>query len=300
MKIHTFDLQFKNQAQSIAAFLVVGKNGIVLVETGPHSTLPHLEAAIESKGFKLTDIQHVFLSHIHFDHAGAAWAFARNGAKIYVHPRGLPHLANPEKLYNSARQIYQGEMDKLWGEMHPIPTEQLYAPADGESIEAAGLRFTAWYTPGHASHHIAWEAVTPRSRCKPVIFAGDIAGVKIGKGPVVPPCPPPDINIEEWLQSLEILRKLPVETLYLTHFGKQTDKNALLDELGTRLLTWSAWMKYHFEKQTPLPEIVPLFQAFVVQELRNAGVSEKWVSKYEAANPAFMAVAGLMRYWAKK
>ena len=147
MKIHTLDLHFLGLEHSIAVFVVETTAGPVLVECGPASTLPHLSTALDQKGWKLTDFQHIFLSHIHFDHAGAAWAFAENGATIYVHPKGLPHLAAPEKLYNSARMIYGDDMDRLWGEMRPIPEAQLHAPEHGEIIQIGDIRFQAWYTP---------------------------------------------------------------------------------------------------------------------------------------------------------
>ena len=173
MKIHILDLGFLNIEHAIAAFVIEGPEGLALVETGPASTLPHLEATLAEKGLQIADFQHVFLSHIHFDHAGAAWAFAEKGARIYVHPKGLPHLAAPEKLYNSARMIYKEHMDTLWGPMHPVEDSRLYAPGHGECIETCGLRFTAWYTPGHAVHHIAWEV---SDGAEAVLFTGDVAG----------------------------------------------------------------------------------------------------------------------------
>ena len=157
MKIHTIDLKFMGVERSIAAFAIEGPDGVALVECGPHSTIAHLKQGLSNIGYKTEDIRHVFLSHIHFDHAGAAWEFAQNGAMIYVHPAGLPHLAAPEKLYNSARQIYGDDMEVLWGKMEPIALERLYAPAHEEVIKAVGLTFTALHTPGHAVHHIAWE-----------------------------------------------------------------------------------------------------------------------------------------------
>jgi glyoxylase-like metal-dependent hydrolase (beta-lactamase superfamily II) len=181
--------------------------------------------------------------------------------------------------------------------MEPIPEAQLYAPQHGEVIEAAGLQFTAWYTPGHAVHHIAWQV---SGEGEQVIFTGDVAGVKIGNGPVVAPCPPPDINIEDWQVSLRLLRELPVQTLYLTHFGIVRDKDNLLNSLEKQLLAVALWMKPHAEAQTPQEEIVPLFKEYVKNSLLAAGADAAALQRYEAANPAFMSVAGLMRYWKKK
>lgn len=300
MKIHVLDSGFQNIENAIAVFVVEGSEGLILVETGPASTLPHLESALKEKGWALADFRQVFLSHIHFDHAGAAWAFAEKGARIHVHPKGLPHLSAPEKLYNSARMIYKEQMDTLWGPMHPIDESLLYAPAHGEEIYTCGLKVSAWYTPGHAVHHIAWAVSPAQSDEAAVLFTGDVAGVKIGEGPVAPPCPPPDINIEDWQASIDLMRRLPVETLYLTHFGRITDKNEHLGMLENRLLAWADWMKPFAEQQTSPEIVVPLFEKFVARELAANGLSDADLRRYEAANPAFMSVAGLLRYWRKK
>jgi glyoxylase-like metal-dependent hydrolase (beta-lactamase superfamily II) len=297
MNIHVLDLGFLHLDHAIASFVVEGPQGRALIETGPASTLPQLEAALAQNGWKTGDFQHIFLSHIHFDHAGAAWVFAETGAHIYVHPKGLPHMAAPEKLYNSARMIYGEQMDTLWGEMRPIPETQLTAPEHGCVIEACGLQFRPWYTPGHAVHHIAWQV---SDGAETALFTGDVAGVKIANGPVMPPCPPPDIHVEDWRASIQLMRELPVETLYLTHFGKITNKQAHLNELEARLLSWAEWMHPYAAQQADQATIVPLFQAFVQAQLLDAGVAPTDLQRYEAANPAFMSVAGLMRYWKKR
>ena len=116
----------------------------------------------------------------------------------------------------------------------------------------------------------------------------------------MPPCPPPDINVEDWQQSLALLRNLPSERLFLTHFDEIQDKAQHLDTLEQRLLQWAEWMLPFAEKQEAQELIVPQLQAFVQAQLREAGVEEKDLARYEAANPAFMSVAGLMRYWKKK
>lgn len=301
MKIHTLDLGFQDLEHTIAVYVLEGPDGLVLMETGPYSTFKNLEKGLAVQGWKPADFQQVFVSHIHFDHAGAAWALAQQGARIYVHPRGLPHLASPEKLYNSARMIYGDAMDTLWGAMEPISAGQLFAPEHGAVIKVAGLQLTAWYTPGHAVHHIAWEA-SPLNGLpeEQVLFTGDVAGVRIDDQIVVPPCPPPDINIEDWLASLQLLRDLPVQTLYLTHFGKITHKTEHLENLEKCLLDWANWMKPYAENRTPAADIVPLFEAYVRKKLLAAGMNAIGLARYEAANPVYMSVAGLLRYWTKK
>lgn len=291
--IHILDLHFQGSADTIAAFLVETSAGPVLVETGPHSTLPALERGISALGYNLQDVRHVLLSHIHLDHAGAAWVFADMGATIYVHPAGERHLLNPEKLYQSAKMIYQDEMEALWGDLRPIAKEHIVTAAHGEVFQIGDAAFTVWHTPGHAVHHIAWQLGDS-------LFTGDVGGVKIHRGMVAPPCPPPDINVEEWQQSLSLIRSLAVNRLYLTHYGEITDIKNHLNELEERLLSWAAWMKPYFESGESAELITPKFTAFVMEQLHQTELTEKEITAYEKANPAWMSVAGLMRYWKKK
>ena len=137
-------------------------------------------------------------------------------------------------------------------------------------------------------------------RGEAALFAGDVAGVRIGTGPVVPPCPPPDIHVEDWQASIQLLRDLPVEQIYLTHFGLVADKQQHLNDLEARLLASAEWMRPYAEANTPVEEVVPKFKAFALAELAAAGVDEEGLLRYDLANPAFMSVAGLMRYWKKR
>jgi len=292
-QIHTIDLNFQGLSHAVAAFVIETSEGPVLVETGPHSTLPALEQGLEAIGYSMQEVRHVLLSHIHLDHAGAAWAFAETGATIYVHPLGSAHLVSPERLMQSAKMIYQDEMDRLWGEMRPIAPERLKTVAHSEEVVIGDTVFKAWHTPGHAIHHIAWQLET-------FAFTGDVGGVRIEGGLVAPPCPPPDINVEDWQASLALLRSLDLSAIYLTHFGRVGAVNRHLDELEKRLLNWAAWMKPYFDQQANQDTVTPLFQAFVHEELITSGLGEAGLARYEIANPSWMSVAGLMRYWKKR
>jgi hypothetical protein len=135
----------------------------------------------------------------------------------------------------------------------------------------------------------------------PVIFTGDVGGVRINQGsPVMPPCPPPDIQIEHWLASISILQERPARHLFLTHYGQINDKKEHLDQLSNRLLDWANWMLPYFQAQTPMEEIVPKFELYVAQQLEAAHVNDTDIERYSKANPAFMSVAGLLRYWKKQ
>lgn len=292
--VHTLDLGFMGREQTIAAFLIESHAGPILVETGPYSTFPKLEKEINARGYQVSDIRHVFLSHIHLDHAGAAWAFAEKGATIYLHPFGAKHMQDPSKLMESARRIYQDQMDSLWGQMKAIPANLLAEVGDGAKIEVGQYQLKALYTPGHAVHHIAWKL-------DDILFAGDVAGVKIGSnGFVVPPCPPPDINIEVWIESLNLLRTLDISTVYLTHFGKVDHIENHFNDLEESLLDWATWMKPQYEAGRNVKEIIPEFEAYVRNQLIKHGMDEEGLKKYESANPSWMSVTGLMRYWKKR
>ena len=291
--IHLLDLQFLSHEDTIAAFLLKTSEGPILFETGPHSCWLSLTDELAKFNTRPEDIQHVFLTHIHLDHAGAAWAFAQQGAKIYVHPRGIKHLHDPSRLMASATMIYKDQMDRLWGKMEGIPMEQLVEVGQGDKIEIGGTEIIGWHTPGHAVHHIAWQIGAD-------LLCGDVAGVKIRGGLVVPPCPPPDIHIEDWQESIKLMRGLEVDRLWLTHFGLVENKNEHLNLLEEQLLRYAEWMRPYFEQKIDPKEITPLFQDFTQNLLLKKGVPEKDLVQYEAANPSWMSVAGLLRYWKKR
>lgn len=292
--IHLIDLHFQGQLEAIAAFLIETSEGPVLVETGPHSTLPRLEQGIQEAGFQLTDVKHVFLTHIHLDHAGAAWKFAEHGATIYVHPRGYKHMHDPSKLLKSAKMIYQDQMDSLWGTLKPIPEGQLVSVEHEDSFTVGDANLKAWHTPGHAVHHIAWQIGAD-------LFTGDVAGVKIGSGPVVPPCPPPDINIEDWQQSLSIIRQIAPERIWLTHSQSITDVETHINDLEKRLVEWAEWLKpLVLVENLDTGTLMKKFEGFVLEEFSGMNLEPQIMKRYAVANPAGMSAIGLKRYWLKK
>jgi len=292
-KIHVLDVRFLEESEVIACYLIESEQGPILVETGPETTFENLKSAVAQKGFNWRDIEHVPLTHIHFDHAGAAWKFAENGADIYVHPKGLPHLNNPERLWNSAKRIYQDDMEMLWGKMKPIAQSRLIPLENGQELNIGEHSFKVHYAPGHAVHHNAYQL-------EEALFTGDVAGVKICGGPVVPPCPPPDIHIEAWKESIHKLRTLDVETLYIAHFGRVESPQQHFSDLEMMLNDWAHWMKPYYEGQSDPKAIIPQFRTYTHDQLKALGASEGVAVKYEKANPSYMSVTGLLRYWKLK
>jgi len=292
--IKIIDLKFQGLSSSIAAHLVETVEGPVLIETGPHSSLSHLLSGLAENGYQMEDIKHVFITHIHLDHAGAAWAFAEKGATIYMHPRGKKHMVDPSRLLASAKMIYQEKMDQLWGELRPIPESQIRTLGHQEKISVGDTQITAWHTPGHAVHHLSYQIGD-------ILVAGDVAGAKIREdGMVVPPCPPPDIHIEDWIASIEMLETLNLKEIYLSHFGKVQQVKKHFEELKFILWDWANWIRPYYESGTSPKLIGPKFSAYVRQQLIEHGVKEEDLPIYESANPSWMSVGGLMRYWKKK
>src|SRR6185369_10433244 len=133
-RIVTLELNFQGRPHAIASYLIRQGDAVVLIESGPGSTLPALQAGLAQEGLSASDVTHVLLTHIHLDHAGAAGWLAQQGAEIYVHRVGAPHMLNPEKLIASATRIYGDRMESLWGEFLPVPQNQLKVANDAEEI----------------------------------------------------------------------------------------------------------------------------------------------------------------------
>src|ERR687889_2923918 len=238
MKIEIIDLDFMNTGQVIASFLLLGEDGAsaALVETGPTNCLDRLTAGLKDRGVSFEDVRQVFLTHIHLDHAGASGHLSGvlPNATFYVHEVGYPHLADPSKLVKSATRIYGERMDELWGEARPVPEDRIKVLKDGEETETAEGVLVAHDTPGHAYHHLAY--LEPGSGA---LFSGDVAGIRLpGQSYVRPPTPPPEIDLEAWVQSIGLIRQLSPESLYPTHFGRFDDVGRHLGELEQRLQSW--------------------------------------------------------------
>src|SRR3954467_13468359 len=200
----------------------------VLIDPGPQTCEERLLAALDGERPKA-----LLLTHIHFDHAGAAGALVRRWPElpVYVHERGAPHLADPAKLVASAARLYGGEegLARLWGEVVPVPEANLNILEGGETeLEGA---FTVEYTPGHASHHVSYLHEPSR-----VAFVGDMAGVRVPPEEfTLAPTPPPDIDVERWETSLDTIAGWQPAALCLTHFGRVDDPPAQLDRVRESL-----------------------------------------------------------------
>ena len=294
MDIYTLDLNFQNVPQTIASYLIVGPDGPVLVETGPGSTLNNLITRLADHGVQPTDVKHVLVTHIHLDHAGAAGWWAQQGSQIYVHPFGVPHLINPDRLISSASRIYGDKMNTLWGDFLPSPEENVTIIQDGDVIEAGGLQFTAIETPGHARHHHVYQLGD-------IAFTGDAAAIHLPSFPLIDlPAPPPEFDLEAWIATADRLLAENLTTIYPTHFGRVDDVMTHFTELKQLLREEAAWIKEKMDAGIDRDDIVVQFSEWNKMRARRAGLTEKAIHQYETANPWYMSVDGMMRYWRKK
>jgi glyoxylase-like metal-dependent hydrolase (beta-lactamase superfamily II) len=294
-RIVTLDLNFQGRRQAIAAYLVRSGEAVVLVESGPGSTLPGLESGLAAEGLALRDVTHVLLTHIHLDHAGAAGSLARQGAEVYVHPVGAPHMLNPEKLLASATRIYGDRMDTLWGEFLPVPQEKLHVAQDGRDIVIGNLGFVPIDTPGHAEHHYAYLF-------EDICFTGDVGGVRIPGYPYLRvPMVPPELHLDRWRASLQRLRAEKIRRLAPTHFGVYDDPGWQLREVEKGLDDAERWLEQTMSED-PSPPIEAMrdsFTEWMIMQATEMGLSEDVLNAYAVANPPGMSADGLLRYWKK-
>jgi glyoxylase-like metal-dependent hydrolase (beta-lactamase superfamily II) len=296
------DLKFLGSAEIIATVLLHGAEGVALIDPGPSSSLPVLEASLAARGFSSRDVRAILLTHIHLDHAGATGTLVSRCpyAQVYVHERGVPHLIDPSKLLSSATRLYGDEMDRLWGEVRPVPAERIAGRSGLGSGQNASLSIVGhdleWaYTPGHAWHHVSYFAPAVK-----MAFVGDTAGICRPSGRIVlPPTPPPDIDLEAWRVSTDRILAWHPDQLFLTHFGPQPAPRVHFNDLWTRMDEWSRRVKALLERPGTDAERAQRFTDDVMNELTRATSRDEAVA-YARAGRFDFSWAGLARYWRKK
>jgi glyoxylase-like metal-dependent hydrolase (beta-lactamase superfamily II) len=269
------DLQPGGRSGEIATWLCRD----VLVDCGPTVCLERLTGELRGGEPRV-----LLLTHIHLDHAGAAGSLVRHWPEleIYVHPIGLPHLADPTKLVRSARRIYGDDLDRLWGPIEPVPERNLRAVADGAQIEG----FAAAHTPGHASHHVAYLELAGRAA-----FPGDALGVRLGGSDlIIPHAPPPDIDVEAWDRSLDTVAEWEPSTLHLPHFG-------VVDGVGEHI----ASMREALHRKAELARTTRLDAFVEAVESELAALDDpELAAHYRDVSPLEHSFAGFERYWDKR
>src|SRR3990170_283984 len=235
------DLEHLGRAESVAAYLVETSDGPVIVDPGPTVTLPRLRAGLLERGYHEGDLAALLLTHIHLDHAGASGTLARANPhlRVHVHEKGASHLIDPAKLLSSATRLYGDRMATLWGEVAPVRPEQVVVLAGGERLALGERGFEVAYTPGHAWHHVSY--FEPETG---VAFVGDTAGLYSPRLPVVlPVTPPPDFDLEAWLDSIDRILTWHPTQIGLTHFGVSHDPAGHFAALRSGLIAWAGYAR---------------------------------------------------------
>jgi glyoxylase-like metal-dependent hydrolase (beta-lactamase superfamily II) len=291
------DLCFRGQPGIIATGLLHGAGGVAIIDPGPTTCLAMLEAALKARGFEWDDVRAVMLTHIHLDHAGASGHVlkAAKSARLYVHERGAPHMVDPQVLIASATRLYKRDMGLLWGDMLPVPADRVEVLGNRNSLSIAGHDVEVAWTPGHASHHVSYFLPAPR-----IAFVGDTAGICRPSGRVVlPPTPPPDIDLDAWHTSTDTILAWNPDVLFLTHFGPQPSPAAHFHELWRRMDDWSQRVRTSLGIPGTDEERSAAFAKTVVEELERE-TSRSVAEAYGQAAQFDFSWAGLARYWRQR
>ncbi len=257
-------------------------DGPALFDCGPTSCVPALKERLAEQGLALTELRHLLLSHIHLDHAGAAGVLVREHPDLQVHVSevGAPHLIDPARLERSARRLYGDTFDTLWGELAPVPEQNLNVV--GQRV----LGLDCFPTPGHASHHVSYIDGAG------TLYAGDAAGVRIVPGRYVfPPTPPPDIDLEAWERTIDEIERHAAERLALIHFGVVESPRDHLRRLRRELRVWAQRVRQGMSEE----EFTEAARADILE-----ADGDESVPYYERAAPFWQSYAGLKRYWDKQ
>jgi glyoxylase-like metal-dependent hydrolase (beta-lactamase superfamily II) len=291
-------LPFLNEHEIIGSYLLAGENELAIIDPGPGSMLEPLLASIREVGFDPQDVTHILATHVHLDHAGVTGSLVRMLPKVqvYVHSNGAPHLLDTSKVVASASRIFGGRMKLLWGEIESTPADRLHTIEGGDVLNVAGRKLEVHYAPGHAIHHVIFFDAHSGE-----LFAGDVAGVRLpGVDYVRPPTPPPDLDLEAWSESMELVKRLHPDVLYLGHFGASRDVNEHFGRLHEKLYSWGDFVLNAMRNGKEEAEIISMLIDKTQPELQRVARDPHALQRYEIASNYPMTVQGYMRYWKKK
>jgi glyoxylase-like metal-dependent hydrolase (beta-lactamase superfamily II) len=294
------DTQMAGRSRLTSAYLLTGSQP-ALVETGPTTSVEAVTAGLEAAGLGPDDLAHIVVTHIHLDHAGGVGRLTAHFPKatVWVHERGAPHLADPVKLVQSAARVYgEDRMRELFGPVDPVPSDRLRSIADGDRVSLGERSLDVLYTPGHASHHVA--LVDSDSEA---LFTGDALGIHLPDTRVLRPAtPPPDIDVEQAVDSIERIRTRARGVLLFSHFGPVRQVEALCSLAVSRLRSWAEIVRDALDKTEDLDRITELLERRAAEEAEEAvpeGTPADFEG-YEILSGMRMNAAGLVRYWKKR
>lgn len=294
-EVYLLDTEHVGRHETVGVFLLPGQGGrFALIETGSAISVPILEEGIRQAGFAPEALAAILVTHIHLDHAGAAGVLARRyGAEVYVHEIGAPHLADPTRLIASAERIYGADMARLWGEIVPVPEAQLRPLRGDERLRVLGHDLAVLYTPGHASHHVSFLLGD-------TLFTGDAAAIKLPGSPVIRPAlPPPELDLELWETSIDVMLAAKPGRLLLTHFGAVTDPKEHLLAVKARNRAWAEVVLAGLKAGEDDAVLTQRLTALGEAELKAAGATPDVIARHAETSSYPMTVAGLKRYWLK-
>lgn len=295
--IFPLDLDWTGRPRSIACALLQADGYAALVDPGPASTLPTLRSQLAVRGLRVADLQAVFLTHIHLDHAGATGSLVQENPRleVYVHTLGAVHMANPARLIDSASRLYGEDLAVLFGEFLAVPSANLRALAGGERIAFGPSELQVLYTPGHASHHVTY--FEPGLG---VAFVGDTAGICVEGHPfILPATPPPDISLELWEASLDAIANLHAKRLFLTHFSFADNPVEHIATYRKRLHQWSDLAANILARELDANGSVHTFAKEVAAEAAQF-LSPDEISHYVFNGALNLSWLGLARYHRKR
>jgi glyoxylase-like metal-dependent hydrolase (beta-lactamase superfamily II) len=290
------DVDYLGQPEHIAAAIIESDDGLAIVDPGPATSLPGLRARLAAHGAGFADVSRILLTHVHLDHAGGSGVLAREHPRIriHVHERGAKHVADPSRLLDSATRLYGAEMERLWGEVAPVPAANLTVLRGGERLALGARTVRVEYTPGHAWHHVSYF-----DEASGVAFVGDTAGERFRDALyVLPVTPPPDIDLEAWTASLDRIRAWQPDTLVVTHFGACTRPAWHLDSLAAELADWAGRVRASLADGQTDAERARQFAEGVWQRLETR-VPADVLPLYHGGAPD-AGWHGLARYWRKR
>ena len=283
-----------------AAYLI-GAREPALVETGPGADLDVLVDALAAAGVDPGELAHVVVTHIHIDHAGGAGALLRRfpGATLWVHENGARHLADPERLIASTARTYGEErMRQLYGETEPAPSERIRTVVHGSRIGLGDRSLEVLHTPGHASHHVALLDDLSGS-----VFTGEASGSHLPWADCYRPAlPPPEVDVEAALASIEEIRRHGPSQLLVTHFGAIEDVDHGLERGAERIRAWAETVRARLERELDAPdgELIELLTEQAREEYEADSGEPFDLERYDAIGSIGMNARGIARYWRKR
>jgi glyoxylase-like metal-dependent hydrolase (beta-lactamase superfamily II) len=294
------DTRMAGRSRLTSAYLLEGSEP-TLVETGPTTSIEAVTAGLHSLGLQSEDLAHIVVTHIHLDHAGGVGRLSQRfpRALVWVHDRGVAHLADPQKLVASVARVYgEEQMRSLFGPVDPVPSDRLRSVSEGDRIPVGTRSLEVMYTPGHASHHIALVDSTSGA-----VFTGDALGIHLPDARVLRPAtPPPDIDVEVGVRSIERIRARAESVLLFSHFGPVKEVDELCSIASSRLRRWADIVRDALDQTEDLDRITELLERQTSSEFddaKDAGI-EIDMERYETLASMRMNAAGLVRYWKKR